>query len=251
MSAILGWCHESDDCAQSRARVSVRFCSQSGVGCHSSSAYIAAADTRPTEDVVRFVRIALKVLKQNDGNLVDAILYIKPNHCHYTYLLAWKWSNFRLQQSSQCSAVQFIIALRQVLHADQEVPWPPAPVHAVHRIHMSVSVRWRHQPLRLASLKQATQRQAVGCFHRQGMEAAGRQRLLHVVIHRKSYNEWMGCLLEAEVNWYSNCLNCYPSRPQEWKVVHVYLHHDTSESPLFTRQICTSLRGRWNFQTRG
>ena len=49
----------------------------------------------------------------------------------------------------------------------------------------------------------------------------------------------MWCLLEAEIDWNSNCLICYSNRLQEWKVVHVDLHHDSSEHPLFMRQICT------------
>lgn len=88
--------------------------------------------------VVRFVRIVPKVVMQNGGDLSDAILHIKPNLCHYTYLLVWKWCNFCLQQSSRCGAVQFVLALWQVLPDDQEVPRPPATLHAVHRIHMSV-----------------------------------------------------------------------------------------------------------------
>jgi hypothetical protein len=59
--ANLGWRHKSGECAKPCARRSECFCSQSGVGDWSKK-------------TVRFVRFALKVTMQNDGDFVEVIL---------------------------------------------------------------------------------------------------------------------------------------------------------------------------------
>ena len=74
----LGWCHKSVECAKSCARRSVCFCSQS-VGSTNDPVPMQQLQSSDWGGMtVRLVRLALKVVMHNYGDLVDVIvLYFK------------------------------------------------------------------------------------------------------------------------------------------------------------------------------
>lgn len=72
--AILSWYHNSGECAISCARMSVCFCSQSvgGASILLLTHHLQSCDW--SRSAVRFVRLALNVFMQNDGDFVYVIL---------------------------------------------------------------------------------------------------------------------------------------------------------------------------------
>jgi hypothetical protein len=104
--ASLGWGHRWGECAQSHARRSVCFCNQSGGGASIRLLTWQLQSCDWGRRTVRFVRLALRVVKQNDGDFVDVILlYNLKYNCVYLYtynkterflVLAVKWIDIKI-----------------------------------------------------------------------------------------------------------------------------------------------------------
>jgi hypothetical protein len=77
--ASLG-CHTCGECTKSYSLISVCFCLSERWMCHYPSADVAAA-------IVRFVRLALQVVMQNDGDFVDVILLYHRESTALTWLI--------------------------------------------------------------------------------------------------------------------------------------------------------------------
>jgi hypothetical protein len=77
--ASLG-CHTWGECRKLHSLISACFSLSERWKCQYSSAYVAAA-------IVRFVRLALQVVMENDGDLVDAVVLYHSESTALTWLV--------------------------------------------------------------------------------------------------------------------------------------------------------------------